>query len=66
MSGYGNVFNLLIYFCINANEVYRIDSEMARDRFRGPLEYVLEKGYIKHKQFLRWRREKFQQKQHKK
>lgn len=46
----------LLFFDEKGNEVLRIDSEVWRYRLDGALQYVLEKGYVEHPQFQRWRR----------
>jgi thioredoxin-related protein len=48
----------VVFFDEDGREVHRIDSECGKDRMAGSLQYVLEKAYIEHPQFLRWRREK--------
>ena len=47
----------VIFFDEAGKEVHRIDSETGKDRMAGSLQYVLEKAYQRHEQFLRWRRE---------
>jgi thioredoxin-related protein len=47
----------VIFFDEEGKEVHRIDSETGKDRMAGSLQYVLEKAYQRHEQFLRWRRE---------
>lgn len=46
-----------VFFDEHGNEVHRIDSECGRDRMAGSLQYVLEKAYLRHEQFLQWRKE---------
>lgn len=46
-----------VFFDEQGNEVHRIDSECGRDRMAGSLQYVLEKAYLRHEQFLQWRKE---------
>jgi len=48
----------VVFFDEDGREVHRIDSECGKDRMAGSLQYVLEKAYLDHPQFLRWRREK--------
>ena len=47
----------VVFFDEEGNEVHRIDSEAGKDRVAGSMQYVLEKAYHRHEQFLRWRRE---------
>jgi len=48
----------VIFFDTEGREVHRLDSETGKDRMTGSMQYVLEKAYNNHQQFLRWRREK--------
>jgi thioredoxin-related protein len=47
----------IVFFDEQGNEVHRLDSETGKDRMSGSMQYVLEKAYKRHEQFLRWRRE---------
>lgn len=47
----------VVFFDENGNEVHRLDAETGNDRMAGSMQYVLEKAYTRHEQFLRWRRE---------
>jgi thioredoxin-related protein len=47
----------VVFFDEEGKEVHRIDSEAGKDRVAGSMQYVLEKAYQRHEQFLRWRRE---------
>jgi len=46
-----------VFFDEDGKEVHRLDSETGKDRMAGSMQYVLEKAYQRHEQFLRWRRE---------
>jgi len=46
----------VIFFDTAGKEVHRIDSEFGRDRFLGSLQYVAERAYLRHEQFLQWRK----------
>lgn len=46
----------IIFFDTHGREVHRLDAETGSDRMTGSLQYVLEKAYLTHEQFLRWRR----------
>jgi len=46
----------VIFFDNRGKEVHRIDSEFGRDRFLGSLQYVTEQAYLRHEQFLQWRK----------
>ncbi len=46
-----------VFFDEKGEEVHRIDSEFGKDRFTGSMQYVLEKAYLRHEQFLQWRKE---------
>jgi thioredoxin-related protein len=47
----------IVFFDENGNEVHRIDAETGLDRMTGSLQYVQEKAYERHQQFLQWRKE---------
>lgn len=47
----------IVFFDETGNEVHRIDAESGRDRMTGSLQYVQEKAYERHGQFLQWRKE---------
>jgi thioredoxin-related protein len=47
----------VVFFDEDGEEVHRLDAETGKDRMAGSLDYVLEKAYQRHQQFLRWRRE---------
>jgi len=47
----------IVFFDEQGHEVHRLDSETGKDRMTGSMQYVLEKAYQRHEQFLRWRRE---------
>ena len=47
----------VVFFDKNGEEVHRIDSEIGRDRMLGSMQYVFEKAYERHEQFLQWRKE---------
>ena len=47
----------VVFFDEKGQEVHRLDAETGRDRMTGSMQYVLEKAYLIHEQFLRWRRE---------
>lgn len=53
----------VVFFDEQGKEVHRLDSEAGRDRMAGSMQYVLEKAYLRHEQYLRWRREQAQMKQ---
>ena len=48
----------VVFFDEAGKEVFRLDSESGRDRVRGAMQYTLEKGYLRHENMQRWRREK--------
>jgi len=50
----------VVFFDTNGNEVHRLDSETGRDRMMLSMQYVLDKGYQRHEQYLRWIREQQQ------
>lgn len=45
----------LVFFDEGGKEVYRLDSELLRERTEGSLQLVLEKGYLEEAQLQRWR-----------
>jgi len=45
----------LVFFDERGKEIYRLDSELLRERTEGSLQLVLEKGYIEEAQLQRWR-----------
>lgn len=45
----------LLFFDERGKEVYRLDSELLRERTEGSLQLVLEKGYLQEPQLQRWR-----------
>jgi thioredoxin-related protein len=45
----------LVFFDERGQEVYRLDSELLRERTEGSLQLVLEKGYLDEPQLQRWR-----------
>jgi thioredoxin-related protein len=47
----------VIFFDENGVEVHRLDAETGKDRMSGSMQYVLEKSYLQHEQFLQWRKE---------
>ena len=47
----------VVFFDDQGKEVHRLDSETGKDRMAGSMQYVLEKAYTHHEQFLRWRKE---------
>ena len=47
----------IVFFDEKGNEVHRIDAETGLDRMTGSLQYVQEKAYERHEQFLQWRKE---------
>lgn len=47
----------IVFFDTEGKEVHRIDSEFGKDRMIGSMQYVLEKEYTRHEQFLQWRKE---------
>ena len=53
----------ILFFDEYGVEVHRLDSETGRDRMSGSMQYVLEKSYLRHEQFLRWRKENALKKQ---
>jgi thioredoxin-related protein len=50
----------LVFFDERGKEVYRLDSELLRERTEGSLQLVLEKGYLDEPQLQRWRKQKRQ------
>lgn len=52
----------VVFFDEAGNEVHRLDAETGKDRMAGSLQYVQEKAYQRHDQFLRWRKEQAQRK----
>lgn len=55
----------VVFFDVQGKEVHRLDAETGRDRMTGSMQYVLDKAYQRHEQFLRWRKEKALQKKYK-
>lgn len=53
----------VVFFDEHGREVHRSDAETGRDRMEGSMQYVLEKAYQRHQQFLRWRRENARKRQ---
>lgn len=53
----------LVFFDERGREVYRLDSELLRERTEGSLRLVLEKGYLDEPQLQRWRNLKGRQQQ---
>ncbi len=53
----------IVFFDEDGKEVHRLDSETGRDRMSGSMQYVLEKSYQRHEQFLQWRKENALKKQ---
>jgi len=53
----------VVFFDEHGKEVHRLDSESGQARMAGSMQYVLEKAYMRHEQYLRWRREQAQMKQ---
>jgi thioredoxin-related protein len=53
----------VIFFDEDGKEVHRLDAETGRDRMSGSMQYVLEKSYQRHEQFLQWRKENALKKQ---
>lgn len=47
----------VVFFDKQGKEVHRLDSETGRDRMMLSMQYVLDKGYQRHEQYLRWIRE---------
>ena len=47
----------VVFFDEEGKEVHRLDAETGRDRMSGSMQYVLEKSYQRHEQFLQWRKE---------
>lgn len=47
----------VVFFDEDGIEVHRLDAETGRDRMSGSMQYVLEKSYLRHEQFLQWRKE---------
>jgi len=47
----------IVFFDVDGREVHRLDAETGRDRMSGSMQYVLEKAYLRHEQFLQWRKE---------
>jgi thioredoxin-related protein len=47
----------VLFFDEDGKEVHRLDAETGRDRMSGSMQYVLEKSYLRHEQFLQWRKE---------
>lgn len=45
----------MVFFDERGKEVYRLDSELLRERTEGSLQLVLEKGYLEEPQLQRWR-----------
>ena len=52
----------VLFFDPQGKEVHRIDSECGKDRLLGSMQYVLEQAYLRHEQFLQWRKEQAQKK----
>ena len=50
----------VVFFDSQGKEVHRLDSEAGRDRMKLSMLYVLDKGYERHEQYLRWIREQRQ------
>ncbi len=48
----------VVFFDEAGREVHRLDAETGKDRMTGSMQYVLEKAYERHGQFLQWRKEK--------
>jgi len=55
----------VVFFDDAGREVHRLDAETGKDRMAGSMQYVLEKAYTRHEQFLRWRNEQARMKQQK-
>lgn len=53
----------VVFFDEDGKEVHRLDAETGRDRMGGSMQYVLEKSYQRHEQFLQWRKENALKKQ---
>jgi len=51
---------VLLFFDERGKEVYRLDSELLRERTEGSLQLVLEKGYLDEPQLQRWRNRRLQ------
>lgn len=47
----------VVFFDEHGKEVHRLDSETGKDRMAGSMQYVLQKAYKQHEQFMRWRKE---------
>lgn len=47
----------VLFYDEHGVEVHRLDAETGRDRMSGSMQYVLEKSYLRHEQFLQWRKE---------
>lgn len=47
----------VVFFDENGKEVHRLDAETGKDRMAGSLQYVKEKAYLRHEQYLQWRKE---------
>ena len=50
----------VVFFDEQGKEVHRLDSESGTARMTGSMQYVLEKAYTRHEQYLRWRKENAQ------
>jgi len=58
VAGLGLLYDVAaVFFDVNGKEVHRLDAETGRDRMTGSMQYVLEKAYLRHEQFLQWRKE---------
>ena len=55
----------VLFFDEDGKEVHRLDAETGRDRLSGSMQYVLEKSYLRHEQFLQWRKEQALQRKQK-
>ena len=53
----------VVFFDEQGKEVHRLDAETGKDRMTGSMQYVLEKAYNRHEQYLRWRKENALKKQ---
>lgn len=53
----------IVFFDEDGKEVHRLDAETGKDRMSGSMQYVLEKSYLRHEQFLQWRKENALQRQ---
>ena len=51
----------VVFFDTQGKEVHRLDSETGRDRMLLSMQYVLDEGYERHEQYLRWIREQQQE-----